>query len=93
DTCDYLSLGEEKLTDLSVYPNPATDVVNISNPTDSESLRIEMLDMNGRVVVSDADALSNTSEATIAIDHLQKGVYTLRIYNEDGQRTFKIVKQ
>ncbi|MEX2484202.1 MAG: choice-of-anchor J domain-containing protein, partial [Brumimicrobium sp.] len=27
--CDYLSLGEEKLTDLSVYPNPATDMINI----------------------------------------------------------------
>ncbi|MEX1192904.1 MAG: GEVED domain-containing protein [Brumimicrobium sp.] len=93
DTCDYLSLGEEKLTDLSVYPNPATDMINISNPTDSESLRIEMLDMNGRVVVSDADALSNTSEATIAIDHLQKGIYTLRIYNDESQRTFKVVKQ
>ncbi|MEX1192905.1 MAG: choice-of-anchor J domain-containing protein [Brumimicrobium sp.] len=93
DTCDYLSLGEEKLTELSVYPNPATDMINISNPTDSESLRIEMLDMNGRVVVSDADALSNTSEATIAIDHLQKGIYTLRIYNDESQRTFKVVKQ
>ncbi|MEX2484829.1 MAG: T9SS type A sorting domain-containing protein, partial [Brumimicrobium sp.] len=91
--CDYLSLGEETLADLSVFPNPATDLINISNPTGTESLRVEMLDMNGRVVVSDANALSNTSEATIDIDHLQKGVYTLRIYNGEGQRTFKIVKQ
>lgn len=92
-SCDYLSIGEEKLAEIAVYPNPATDVINISNPSNSEALRIQMLDMNGRVVISDENALVNVSDASINIEHLQKGIYTLRIYNEDGQRTFRIVKQ
>jgi hypothetical protein len=92
-SCDYLSIGEEQLSEINVYPNPATDVVNISNPSNSEALSIVMFDVNGRVVLSDANALLNVSEASINIQDLQKGIYTLRIYNDKGQRTFRIVKQ
>ncbi|MDX1651191.1 MAG: choice-of-anchor J domain-containing protein [Brumimicrobium sp.] len=91
--CNYLSLGEEKLAELSVYPNPATSVLNIVNPSNSESLRIEIVDMNGRIVLKDAKSLANATEATISVEHLEKGMYTLRIFNEEGNRTFKIVKQ
>lgn len=91
--CDYLSLGEEKLEELTVYPNPATDVINISNPSSSESLKVEILDMNGRVVLTDAKALANATEGSIDISHLVKGMYTLRVFNGDGQKTFKVVKQ
>lgn len=91
--CDYLTLGEEKLTELTVYPNPATDVINIANPSNSESLRVEILDMNGRIVLTDAKALANATEGSIDVGHLVKGVYTLRVYNEEGQKTFKVVIQ
>ncbi|RYM33813.1 T9SS type A sorting domain-containing protein [Brumimicrobium glaciale] len=93
DTCDFLSLGEELFTDISVYPNPATSQLNIVNPSSAAALRVEMFDMNGRTVLIENKALNNASEATLAIDHLEKGIYTLRVYNSDGQKTFKIVKQ
>jgi hypothetical protein len=91
--CDYLSLGEEKLNELTVFPNPATDVINIANPSNSESLRVEILDMNGRVVLTDAKALANATEGSIDVSQLVKGMYTLRVYNEEGQKTFKVVIQ
>src|SRR5690554_1472530 len=84
---------DEMFTDVSVYPNPATSQLNIVNPSNTSSLKVEMLDMNGRVVLVENKALNNASEATLAIDHLERGIYTLRIYNDEGQRTFKIVKQ
>ena len=93
DTCDFLALGEELFTDISVYPNPATSQLNIVNPSNAAALRVEMFDMNGRTVLIENKALNNASEATLAIDHLEKGIYTLRVYNSDGQKTFKIVKQ
>jgi hypothetical protein len=91
--CNYLSLGEEKLNELTVFPNPATNVINIANPSNSESLKVEILDMNGRVVLTDAKALANATEGTIDVSQLVKGMYTLRVYNEDGQKTFKVVIQ
>ncbi|MFA5670679.1 MAG: T9SS type A sorting domain-containing protein [Balneolaceae bacterium] len=93
DDCDFLALGEELFTDISVYPNPATSQLNIVNPSNTASLKVEMLDMNGRIVLIENKALNNASEATLAIDHLEKGVYTLRVYNNEGQKTFKVVKQ
>jgi hypothetical protein len=91
--CDYLSIDKDLLSDISVYPNPTSDLLNIVNPSNNSSLKIEMLDMNGRIVMLENKVLKNSSETTIAITHLEKGIYTLRIYNEEGQKTFKIVKQ
>ena len=92
-TCDFLSIGEEEFTDITVYPNPTMNILNIVNPSNTSSLKLEMLDMNGRVVLVENKALSNATEAVIAIDHLERGIYTLRLYNTSGQKTFKIVKQ
>ncbi|WP_107040179.1 T9SS type A sorting domain-containing protein [Brumimicrobium mesophilum] len=93
NSCDFLSLDDELFTDISVFPNPATSQLNIVNPSNAASLKVEMLDMNGRVVLVEDKALNNASNATIAIDHLEKGIYTLRVYNNEGQKSFKIVKQ
>jgi hypothetical protein len=91
--CDNLSLGNDVLTDVSVYPNPATSIVTIVNPSNVASLKVEMLDMNGRIVLVENKALNNATEATLAIDYLERGIYTLRVYSNEGQKTFKIVKQ
>ncbi|WP_107040178.1 GEVED domain-containing protein [Brumimicrobium mesophilum] len=93
NACDFLSLDNELFTDISVFPNPATSQLNIVNPSNTTSLKVEMLDMNGRVVLVEDKALNNASNATIAIDHLERGIYSLRVYNNEGQKSFKIVKQ
>lgn len=92
-SCDWLSIGEEKMGNISVYPNPATSHLVIANDANFESMTIEMLDINGRVVLVDNNSLMNNNQAEIMIDHLTPGVYTLRLHNQEGQRTFKIVKQ
>jgi hypothetical protein len=92
DTCDWLSVGAQDFDAISVYPNPATDQINVVNPTNNEGLSAEILDMNGRIVAIRKE-LGNSSEGTIVISHLETGIYTLRIYSETGQKMFKIVKK
>lgn len=92
DECDWMSVEEEEMTKIEVYPNPASEILNINNGSNMEHMTIEMFDMNGRVVYSDDQSLSNTDNTTISIDHLEKGIYTLRVGNQEGQKTFKIVK-
>jgi hypothetical protein len=91
-TCDHLSLGSEDFTEMTVFPNPATDVLNINVSSNTGAMKIEVTDINGRIVLADASALANSESATLSIAHLEKGVYTLRIFSIEGQRTFKIVK-
>jgi hypothetical protein len=92
-TCDYLSLGDEQFAEMTVFPNPATDVLNINVSSNTGAMKIEMSDINGRIVLADASILANNDSASLSIAHLEKGVYTLRIFSSEGQRTFKIVKQ
>ncbi|PWH84828.1 T9SS type A sorting domain-containing protein, partial [Brumimicrobium oceani] len=92
-SCDYLKLTSEELFDISVYPNPASSVLTILNPSNVSSLKVEMLDMNGRVVLVENKAMNNATEASFAIDDIETGVYTLRVYNNDAQKIFKIVKR
>ncbi|WP_158276078.1 T9SS type A sorting domain-containing protein [Brumimicrobium oceani] len=91
--CDTLSVNEEALFDISVFPNPTSSILTILNPSNEASLKVEMLDMKGRVVLIENSALNNASKVTLAIDKLETGVYTLRIYNAHSKKVFKIVKR
>jgi hypothetical protein len=92
-TCDWLSVGTEEMQKISVFPNPATEVLNIVNGSNLEGLRIEMYDATGRLVLTDNKALVNALEATISIAHLETGAYTMRVRNNEGEKVFKIIKQ
>ncbi|RFC53885.1 GEVED domain-containing protein [Brumimicrobium aurantiacum] len=90
--CDYLSNTQDKLIELSVFPNPAKDQITILNPSQIAELKIEMIDMNGRVILVENQILNNVEKATINIHKFENGIYTLNIYNTENQKTFKIVK-
>jgi hypothetical protein len=90
--CDYLSVDDEKLGVISVYPNPASDVINITNDSELDQLSVEILDMNGRLVYASDNAFENGNTATISVADFDKGVYTIRVHNFEGQRIFKVVK-
>lgn len=92
---DWPNIGLERniFDQISISPNPATTKLNITKPSNAASLKFEMLDMHGRVVLFENNILSNTEKATLSIDHLETGVYTLRVFNTSGYKTFKVVKQ
>lgn len=92
-TGEDVSLESEFLMDVSVFPNPASSIITVVNPSNSSALKIEISDMNGRIVLVEKKALNNAKEATLVIDQLEKGIYTLRLYNNESQKNFKIVKK
>jgi hypothetical protein len=76
-------LGNNKLSNVSVYPNPAKDVLNIS--TSATQYEIEVVDMLGRVVITE------NSKPTINISDLTKGVYFVKVTQNGTTNTEKIV--
>jgi hypothetical protein len=76
-------------TDFSVYPNPANDVVNISNTTSAIISNIEMTDLNGRVV---KNVTLNATEGQINISDLSTGVYMMNVTSDQGSSIKKVVK-
>lgn len=69
--------------DVKIYPNPFTDVVNISNVRNVKSISI--VDMAGRVVKTIAKPT-----AQISLGELKSGMYLINIQNIDG--TTNVVK-
>ncbi len=75
---------------INVYPNPSTGLINIRINSFIGKATVEVVDLNGRIVYS----LNNTefnNEKTIDLNHLQAGVYVLKINGDDINYTKKII--
>jgi len=70
---------------LSVSPNPAKDVITISNSSNVVINSAEITDVNGRIV-------KNATSSQINISDLNAGVYFLKITTDQGVGTTKVIK-
>jgi hypothetical protein len=73
---------------FTVYPNPATDIINISNLNGLEITKSTITDINGRIVKE-----INSSVNAINISDLTAGLYFLNVTTTTGNGTTKIVKK
>lgn len=75
----------ESKIDVTVYPNPAKDVLHVTYKNSNVPVKFQLLDGAGRVLKS----VVSTSEMTlIAVGDLNKGLYFLR--TEDGRKVFVV---
>ncbi len=79
------------LGEIQIYPNPATDVVNINMPADEFPVsRINIYDMQGRTVI---DKTFNTSTIQLNVNHLQNGIYQMVVNgNVSSAKTLVVFK-
>jgi hypothetical protein len=70
---------EENSMEVSVYPNPATDVLNIQLTENASSVSI--LGMDGKVI---STQVVNANTATVNVSNLVSGVYFYEVVAENG---------
>ncbi|HLW39386.1 MAG TPA: T9SS type A sorting domain-containing protein, partial [Brumimicrobium sp.] len=87
--CDYLSIEEELLANISLYPNPTNGLLNIEGLTDG-NYELSIVDVNGRIVKAANTYTTNTS---LDMTDIQNGVYLVRIKKNDAERVIRIVKK
>lgn len=85
-----LKNAELGTTNLLVYPNPASNIVNIKLPEMNTSGLLNLIDATGRVVMTKI-VEHHTSTLQLEIGHLPKGIYLLSIENGSQQWTEKIL--
>ncbi|WP_299103141.1 PQQ-dependent sugar dehydrogenase [uncultured Winogradskyella sp.] len=89
-----LSLNQNSISSISVYPNPSNNIVNINfgtNLANELSSVIHIFDLQGKVMKTVAQ--STTSIQQINISELSVGIYLLKITDENGaQSIHKLVK-
>lgn len=73
-----------KISNLSIYPNPVTDILNI-NFESNEPINVAVTDMNGSIVYSETASFATKVDMTM----LPSGMYFVKIGNENT----KVFKQ
>jgi hypothetical protein len=92
-TCDFTaSIGDLSGT-FEMYPNPTADVLNIVNGMEFIIENIQVLDMQGKVVVSMAKGSFANDSIQLNMKQLETGVYMIRLNGTDKTITNRVVKQ
>lgn len=79
-----LAVADVKKNNIQVYPNPATDVINISNV--SSKTRFEIYNVGGQLVNQ------GTTDGKVNVSKLTKGVYILTVESNGEKSQTKFIK-
>ena len=95
-TIDFIRLGEAAtsvnetvVTGFNVYPNPATDVLNVKFDANAVTT-VELTDLTGKVVETQT-AQAGASTVNFATANVNAGVYFVNVKNVNGSTTQKVV--
>ena len=72
---------------FTLYPNPTTDVLNISSKNGLNASEIRITDLSGKVVKVQKDA------STVNVSDLSAGTYLIDITTKEGKATSKFIKK
>ncbi len=80
--------------DVSIYPNPSSDKVYVEiNSEENELVNYSLLDITGRMIEKGKWSLNSAdAKFTLNLSDVIKGIYLLKLSTQDGQSTFRVVK-
>lgn len=81
------SIAGSATSSVLVYPNPATDEIRVMAPN---AQRIELLDLNGRVIQK---INAQETETRIALNAIAQGVYLVRVHTSEHVSITRVVVQ
>ena len=96
DTNLHVGVPSHLSGDFLLYPNPATDIVNVQCAMNDERVEtVEVVDMYGRIVRTIVETRHGTSlrTARINVADLSSGLYFVRMTTATGQNTKPFIKQ
>ena len=77
-------------TDLSVYPNPAKDVVNITYSSTQENLTVDIYSIQGQLIKQSAvKSIIGKNHTSLSVSDLNVGFYFIRTNNQ----SIKFIKE
>ena len=95
-TATVLSVEENNTFDgFSLYPNPTNNNVSISfTNSDSSDVTIKVIDVLGRMVITDkSKSLNSVFAKTISLETLNRGVYFIQVIQKDKSFIKQVLKK
>ena len=78
----------KKDSNLKIYPNPVSDILNIDSASKIKSVKI--YDLSGKNVLTE---VVNTNKPTLNVSSLTSGTYVITAESETGLQSAKIIKK
>ncbi len=88
--CNWLSVDENALEEVSLYPNPSTGVVFVES-TFTGNFDLVVTDINGRTIETGKNIVSGTN--TVNLKEVERGTYFFKLSTENAQKVFRVVIQ
>jgi hypothetical protein len=90
-SCDYTASINELNNAWNVYPNPSSDVIQIEMNGELQMNQIQVLDQNGKILLSSAVSAHHTN--ILDVKTLATGIYTIRLTNQSQTLNKRFIKQ
>ncbi|TLX70329.1 carbohydrate-binding protein [Labilibacter sediminis] len=88
DDCTATSIKDNILENVTIYPNPVTDYLNMNLPVNDCMIRI--YDIRGRLV---DELQSNSSSLKYNMGFMPQGIYIVEVSSGNLKRNIKVVKK
>ena len=91
ETDGILSITDNFINSLKVFPNPTTGIINLQSNHLTETATVKLYNLQGQIVLFDQKTPIN---GTISVDlsTMNTGVYFIKISSEEGAVVKKMVK-
>ena len=86
-----LSTNEQLAAKFNMYPNPATNIVNITNAENMLVNQVTVYDISGKQLST--QTYNNEADIQLNIEHLASGTYILHLQTKQGTAVKKLVKK
>jgi hypothetical protein len=82
-----VSVADLSVGELSIYPNPAADYIQVEGDLDTDAARVVMYNVSGKMVMN--QVLDRGGR--IPVSHLSEGIYVIRLVQGDKVKTAKVM--
>lgn len=79
------------ISELNIYPNPATQTIWINSSISSENTTVKILSTDGRIIQEKYFGKS-TQEFQMDLHTIDCGIYFIRLESDNGNQTIKFIK-
>lgn len=88
---EEISIKEVETSSVNVFPNPATDVVNVTFGEIKGNVVMALFSNDGKVVANKNANVVSGQNVAFDVNGVASGVYTLRVSAENGVYTKKVI--
>ena len=92
DACDDISLTEEFVMGVNIYPNPAKSIVNVSCTLNNiDNVYFKLFNSVGQLVLHDQFTNVKEFDFEIDVEFIERGLYSIELRNTNSSSSHLIL--